>query len=112
MTKTKQEQRSSRRIKATGPVAVKVVNGAQKDMQAQLRDMSMCGVFIYLQNRVAEGSTLEVVLPVPEGLTESSMTWLRCKCRVVRIEESGEEYGVAAIIEEYEALAAAELPQA
>ncbi|MGI9101807.1 MAG: PilZ domain-containing protein [Terriglobales bacterium] len=112
MTKTKEELRSNRRVKATGPVAVKVVNGSQQDVQAQLRDVSMCGVFIYLQNRVAEGSTLEVVLPVPEGLTESSMTWLRCKCRVVRIEQSGEEYGVAATIEEYEALEGAELPQA
>jgi c-di-GMP-binding flagellar brake protein YcgR len=113
MAKPQSEQRSSKRVKAEGKVQVKVLNGTQKDTQAQLRDVSMRGVFLYLENRVAEGSTLEVVLPLPQGIMPGQENWIRCKCRVVRVEnEGGPEYGVAAMIEDFEPLDTAKLPQA
>jgi hypothetical protein len=113
MPKAQQEQRSSRRVPASGPVTVKVVDGMAQDASAQLRDVSMRGVFIYLSNKVRVGSTLELVLPLPQGLLPGDESWIRCKCRVVRVEEAPQhEYGVAAMIEEYEPLEEAEVPRA
>ena len=68
MTKAQSEKRSSKRVKVQDKVKVKVGNGVAHDAQAQLRDVSLRGVFLYLQNKVAEGSTLEVVLPLPQGV--------------------------------------------
>ena len=113
MTKPESDKRASRRVKSNNEVRVKVVNGDEKDAQAKLRDVSMRGVFLYLQNRVAAGSTLEMVMPVPQGIMPGQENWIRCKCRVVRVEnDGGPEYGVAAMIEEFEPLDTAKLPQA
>ncbi len=113
MSKPQAEKRSSRRVKTEGKVSVKVINGSDKDAQAQLRDVSMRGVFLYLQNRVAEGSSLEVVLPLPQGIMPGQENWIRCKCRVVRVEnKGGPEYGVAAMIESFEPLDTSKLPRA
>ncbi len=113
MAKAKQEQRSDRRVAAQGPVTVKVVDGIAADTTAQLRDVSMRGVFIFLSKRVRLGSTLELVLPLPEGLRRENQSWIRCKCRVVRVEQNPDrEFGVAAMIEEYEPLEKAQVPRA
>jgi len=113
MAKSQSEKRSSKRVKAKSKVEVKVGNGSVHHAQAQLRDISLRGVYFYLQNKVTEGSTLEVVLPLPAGILAGSENWIRCKCRVVRVENSGgPEYGVAATIEELEPLDTTKLKQA
>jgi c-di-GMP-binding flagellar brake protein YcgR len=113
MAKSQGDKRSSKRVKARDKVKVKVGNGSVHHAQAQLRDISLRGVYLYLQNRVAEGSTLEVVLPLPQGILAGNENWIRCKCRVVRVEEKGgPEYGVAATIEEFQPLDTTKLPQA
>lgn len=95
-------------------VSVKLLQEVEQEMNAETRDISIRGVFLYLQSKVAEGSTLEVVLPIPEGLMPTRETWMRCKCKVVRVEQvSGKnEFGVAAMIEECEMLADAQFAQA
>ena len=94
-------------------VPVKVLGNGKVDALAELRDVSMRGVFLYLQNRVAEGSILEVVLPLPQDIVSGREDWIRCKCRVVRVENNGDsEYGVAAMIEEFEPLESARFARA
>jgi hypothetical protein len=113
MAKSQREKRSSRRVKARDKVKVTVGNGAVHHAQAQLRDVSLKGVYLYLQNRVVEGSTLEVVLPLPVGILAGPENWIRCKCRVLRVEnKGGPEYGVAATIEEFEPVDTTKLKQA
>ncbi len=113
MTKLHQDKRSSRRVKASSPAKVQVINNKEHDGQAQLRDVSLRGVYMYLQNRVAVGTTLEVVLPLPTDLSNENHKWIRCKCKVVRVEETGSrEHGVAAMIEEFEALDRADIAMA
>lgn len=106
MQKPKQEKRAVRRVPVKTPVNVKVLKDVEEEVRAETRDVSMRGVFLYLQAYVAEGSTLEVVLPVPEGMMPTNDTWMRCKCRVIRVEPvTGKgEYGVAAMIEDCELL--------
>jgi hypothetical protein len=113
MAKTYSEKRSCERVKANDKVEVKVGNGSVHNAQAQLRDVSLRGVYMYLQNKVSEGSTLEVVLPLPAGILAGPENWIRCKCRVVRVEDKdGPEFGVAATIEEFEPVDTTKLPQA
>lgn len=115
MAKTKHdEKRVAKRVPVDASVPVKITNGHATDMQGQVKDISIRGVYVYLQSQVVEGSPLELVLPMPEGVMEGHDVWIRCKCRVVRVEPTGrtKEFGVAAMIEEYEALEEAQIPQA
>ena len=101
------DKRNSKRIPSKRDARVKAIDGLREEIDAQTRDVSVRGVFIYLSRNVAAGSTIEVVLPLPEGVTEAQEMWVRCKCRVVRVEDTGDgrQFGVAAMIEEYEPLA-------
>jgi hypothetical protein len=100
------DKRGSKRVPSKRQARVKSINGMMQELDAQTRDVSVHGVFIYMQRRIAAGSTIEVILPLPEGVTEAREVWIRCKCRVVRVEDTGKEhgFGVAALIEEYEPL--------
>ena len=98
---------------AEGTVTVKVLSNGRADMEAELHDVSMRGVFFYLHNRVAVGSMLEVVLPLSQGIMPGQADWIRCRCRVVRVESrGGPDYGVAAEIEEFEAINSADIAEA
>ena len=101
------DKRSSKRVPSKRAARVKAIDGMRQELDAQTRDVSIRGVFISLSRRLSPGSTIEIVMPLPEGVTEAQEMWVRCKCRVVRVEDSGKgnQYGVAAIIEEYEPLA-------
>jgi PilZ domain len=110
MSKPNADKRASRRLKADGKLKVRGFNA--HDGEAHLRDFSTRGVFLYLHHRVAEGALLDLVLPLPAGVNVADEGWIRCKCRVVRVEDRGNEFGVAAVIEEFEPLDASTLPQA
>jgi hypothetical protein len=101
------EKRSSKRVASNRQARVKSINGMMQEVDAQTRDVSIRGVFIYLSKKIQLGSTIEVVMPLPEGVTDAQEMWVRCKCRVVRVEDTGKEhgFGIAAMIEEYEPLA-------
>jgi c-di-GMP-binding flagellar brake protein YcgR len=107
-TKSKQELRQEKRISAKVPVSIKKQNnGDVQQLEGQTRDVSERGVFMYLSNRVAEGSELELVFPMPQQAgAESEEGWVRCRARVLRVEkiESGNRFGVAAVLESYEKL--------
>jgi c-di-GMP-binding flagellar brake protein YcgR len=107
MSKTKDELRRDKRIPAKVPVTVKrKQNGVHEELAGQTRDLSMRGVFMYLSNRVAEGSELELVFPMPQSDSPAEDTWVRCKARVLRVEKTdgGHRFGVAAVLESYEKL--------
>jgi hypothetical protein len=106
MSKDDKELRKEKRVAAKVPVtAKKQQNGAVEELLGVTRDVSARGVFMYLSNRVAEGSELELVFPMP-GESPAQDTWVRCKARVLRVEkmESGDRFGVAAVLESYEKL--------
>lgn len=105
--KSKSELRRDERIPTKVPVSVKKKdNGAIEELEGHTRDVSARGVFMYLSNRVAEGSELEIVFPMPQTDSPAEDTWVRCKARVLRVEktESGHRFGVAAVLESYEKL--------
>jgi PilZ domain len=105
-SKEKQEHRQTKRVQTKVPVtAKKQQNGAFEELSGETRDVSPRGIFMYLSNKVAEGAELEVVFPMP-GEAPGDDTWVRCKARVLRVEtsNSGDRFGVAAVLESYEKL--------
>jgi hypothetical protein len=105
-TDDKTESRREKRVSTQLPVTVKKDNGSVEQWQGQTRDVSSRGIFMYLSSRVGEGSELELVFPMPLVESPTEEVWVRCKARVLRVEQTdtGDRFGVAAEIEQYERL--------
>jgi hypothetical protein len=93
---TDSERRSGTRIATRVPTRVRTPQGA--DHGAQTRDVSANGVFLYSKSRMEKGSDVELVLILPPELTSGEKCWVCCQATIVRVEEEGEEFGIAAQI--------------
>ena len=102
--KSKIDRRSRERVVTTIPVSVRGAV-AENELNAQTRDVSTNGVFLYTQSRMVEGSDVELVLVLPPELTSGEKCWVCCHARVLRVERgpSG-DFGVAAEIQRMEIL--------
>lgn len=91
------ERRAGTRIKTRVPTRVRTPNGP--DLNAQTRDVSASGVYLYTQARLEKGTEVELVLILPPELTSGEKYWVCCQATVVRVENgTGSEFGVAAQI--------------
>ena len=90
------ERRSGTRVVARIPTRVRTPRGA--DHTAQTRDVSANGVFLYTTSRMEKGAEVELVLILPPELTTGEKCWVCCQATIVRVEEEGAEFGVAAQI--------------
>ena len=94
--KAEKERRAGTRIKTR--VATRVRTAEGKDHTAQTRDVSANGVFLYTNSKMERGTEVELVLILPPELTSGEKCWVCCQATVVRVEEKGSDYGVAAQI--------------
>jgi len=90
------ERRAGRRIPARVATRVRTTQGG--DQTAQTRDVSANGVYLYTKSRMEKGSDVELVLILPPELTSGEKCWVCCQATIVRVEEEGSEFGVAAQI--------------
>lgn len=90
------ERRSGTRFLTQVPTRVRTQQGT--DHAAQTRDVSASGVFLYTKSRIETGTEVELVLILPPELTSGEKCWVCCQATVVRVEEDGPEFGVAAQI--------------
>jgi len=90
------ERRSGTRIATNVSTRVRTAKGT--DITAQTRDVSANGVFLYTNSKLEEGTDVELVLILPPELTSGEKCWVCCQATVVRVEEKGTDYGVAAQI--------------
>ena len=90
------ERRSGKRISTRVPTRLRTADGA--DQTAQTRDVSSNGVFLYTKSRMEKGTDVELVLILPPELTRGEKCWVCCQATIVRVEEEGTEFGVAAQI--------------
>lgn len=89
---------------ASVPATVATKNSPQKQA-AVTRDLSMTGVFLYAEERIAEGSQIEIVLMLPAELGLGDKQWACCQASVVRVENGdGNQVGVAARIDRLDVL--------
>jgi hypothetical protein len=104
MSDPKQERRSGTRVAAAIPATVKSTQPSQ-ELSAVTRDLNTSGVFLYTDQRIAEGSKLEIVLILPTELGLGEKQWACCQASVVRVEdEGGHKFGVAATIDRLDVL--------
>ena len=89
------ERRSGTRIVTRVPTRVRTQQGA--DLQAQTRDVSASGVFLYTNSKMEKGTDVELVLILPPELTSGEKCWVCCQATIVRVED-GPVFGIAAQI--------------
>jgi c-di-GMP-binding flagellar brake protein YcgR len=101
------ERRTARRYDLSLPVIIRVpVKDAAANKSGKTRDISTRGVYFTMDERVEEGSELDITLTLPPEITQGTEVFVRAQGRVVRIEKRpGEDdfrLGVAALIERYD----------
>lgn len=89
------ERRSGKRISTRVSTRVRTQQGVVHD--AETRDVSANGVFLYTKSKIETGTDVELVLILPPEMTSGEKCWVCCQATVVRVEE-GPQFGVAAQI--------------
>jgi len=107
MTEAQQDKRATRRFALRLPVSVSAGDGSAQALAAQTRDVSARGICFYLESGLPAGSTIEFTLTLPPEITLTESIRVRCKGKVVRVDDvnSDGKVAVAAVIDEYEFLA-------
>ena len=95
-TKPDGERRAGTRIPTRVSTQVRTPEGTA--LAAETRDVSANGVFLYTNSKMEEGTDVELVLILPPELTSGEKCWVCCQATIVRVEEEGSEFGVAAKI--------------
>jgi hypothetical protein len=90
------ERRAGSRIATRVPTRVRTPEGT--DHTGQTHDVSANGIFLYTKTRMEKGTDVELVLILPPELTAGEKCWVCCQATIVRVEEEGPEFGVAAQI--------------
>jgi hypothetical protein len=102
MMKADTERRAGNRIATSVPTYVRTADGA--DVTAQTRDVSANGIFLYTKSRMEKGTEVELVLILPPELTSGEKCWVCCQATIVRVEENGSDFGIAAQIQRMDIL--------
>ena len=105
MVQPHHDQRGTRRFALRLPVAVKFADTPASELSAQTKDVSARGVYFYVDSPIAEGAALDFTLTLPPEITLTDSIRVRCKGRVVRVDEQpAGKVGIAAMIDQYEFL--------
>jgi hypothetical protein len=102
MAHPKPEKRSTRRFTFDLPISVKFLDNGKRELAGHTRNVSSRGVFMYLDTQVKAGDPIEFVMTLPPEITLSNPIRVRCTGRVLRVDKSGQEQGVAAAIDKYD----------
>ena len=107
MAEAEHEKRATRRFALRLPVAVTYANDGSQEQEksAQTRDVSARGICFYVDSAIAPGSLIEFTLTLPPEITLTESIRVRCKGKVVRVDDGDGKVAVAAVIDEYEFLA-------
>jgi hypothetical protein len=100
------EKRATRRFALRLPVSVNYAGNGGSPLSAQTRDVSARGICFYLDSPMTSGSDIEFTLTLPPEITLTESIRVRCKGKVVRVDEGqvDSKVPVAAVIDEYEFL--------
>src|ERR1051326_7896968 len=100
------EKRATRRFALRLPVSVNYNGNAGPVLSAQTRDVSARGICFYVETPLAIGSEIDFTLTLPPEITLTESIRVRCKGKVVRVENNlaDAKIPVAAVIDECEFL--------
>ena len=101
---TAAERRKYRRYDLAIEVQVKPRKRAAAPLRTVTHDISARGVYFDFSEKMEPGSELEFELNLPPELAAGRQVRIRCRGKIVRVEEGGEDRAirVAATIENYE----------
>lgn len=102
MAQAQPEKRSTRRFALELPISVRFLNDGKYERTGRTRDVSSRGVYMRLDAEISTGASIEFVMTLPPEVTLASAIRVRCRGRVLRVEKSGHEQGVAVAIEKYD----------
>jgi len=104
MAETQPDKRATRRFALRLPVSVNYAENGSSGKPAQTRDVSARGICFYVDSKVEPGASIEFTLTLPPEITLTESIQVRCRGRVVRVDDSGTDgkLAVAAVIDEYE----------
>ena len=104
MSAPKSERRVGKRIPVR--LGVSIRSRENQPSTAYTRDLSTSGIFFYSDSEILVGSELEMVLMLPEQLTDGEKRWVCCQAAVLRVERgtAGGGFGIAARIRSISAL--------
>src|SRR5260221_10613485 len=95
MPESEPEKRATRRFALRLPVAVTYAQNGEQEKTAQTRDVSARGICFYVDSAIAAGSSIEFTLVLPPEITLTESIRVRCKGKVVRVDNGGPEDKVA-----------------
>ena len=101
------ERRMARRYDLSLPVKVRLpINRESGSHSGQTRDISTRGVYFTTHRELTTGTEVDFTFTLPPEITLTESIRVRCKGKVVRVDEGGNEgrVAVAAVIDEYEFL--------
>jgi len=106
MPEVEQDKRATRRFALRLPLSVNYNETGSAQKSAQTRDVSARGICFYVDSSVTPGAAIEFTLTLPPEITLTESIQVRCKGKVVRVDDSKPDgkVAVAAVIEEYEFL--------
>jgi hypothetical protein len=104
MAEVQQDKRNTRRFALRLPLSVNYNDIGTAERPAQTRDVSARGICFYIDSSVAPGATIEFTLTLPPEITLTESIQVRCKGKVVRVDNGSPDgkVAVAAVIDEYE----------
>src|SRR2546423_4369291 len=95
MVEAEREKRSTRRFALRLPVSVTYADNGSQEKAAQTRDVSARGICFYVDSAIAAGSAIEFTLVLPPEITLTESIRVRCKGKVVRVDNSSADDKVA-----------------
>jgi hypothetical protein len=100
------DRRLMRRFEMCLPAVVRPQGG--EEVVTETQNVSARGVFFYLNRRLAEGTPVEMTLTFPPHVTMTEPMRVKFQARVIRVEPPlpSARIGIAAMIEDYQFLAA------
>ena len=106
MAEAQQDKRATRRFALRLPVSVSYKENVSEEQSALTRDVSARGICFYIDAPIATGAPIEFTLTLPPEITLTESIRVRCKGKVVRVDNGGPQgkVAVAAVIDEYEFL--------
>ncbi len=102
------DRRTARRFNLALPLLIRFTrNGNTEEKIAHTRDVSFRGLYFMMDAPPEQGSSVEIVLTLPQQITLAGEVRIRCFANIIRVEERDNTLGVAASIDRYEFLSAA-----
>lgn len=102
MAQPQPEKRGTRRFALHLPISVTFLDNGTYEVPGRTRDVSSRGVFFYVNSDIQEGAAIEFVMTLPTEITLTEPIRVRCSGKVVRVDKTATEQGVAVAIDKYD----------